>query len=221
MGRFWLWLILIGAAFFGSFFAGKKRTQFLLHAPTRQVRFLPTDYPIVHRPFVLFVTARNQGAHIEKTLRSIFMQNYDNFRLVYIDDASTDGSFALVRDLVYEWGYLERVTLLQNDAPLGDLANLARAVSNSLDDEIIVPIGAEGYLAHEWVLQRLNQYYADPELWLTIGAARDYPRFSPADISFKTFYARLLKEGGPTLDVPQEHTCALNEAQYIRNREAL
>ncbi len=68
----------------------------------------------------------------------------------------------------------------------------------------------EDSLAHEWVLQRLNAYYADPDLWLTFGQYRDFPsyelgvcrdfsegkvRMEPFVAShLKTFYAKLFKQ---------------------------
>ena len=46
-----------------------------------------------HKPFVVIVPSYNNSEWVERNLRSIFEQKYDNFRVIYIDDASTDGTW--------------------------------------------------------------------------------------------------------------------------------
>ena len=57
------------------------------------------------------------------------------------------------------------------------MANLVRAVQVCKDHEIIVALHDQDWLAHEWVLDRLNRYYADPDLWLTYGQYREFPSY--------------------------------------------
>lgn len=177
-------------------------------------RFVPTAYPLQNRSFTVIVVGRNNGASIERTLTSIFTQNYENFRIVYIDDASDDGSFELAQDLIYDMKYLIPTTLTRNEEPLGVLENLNRTIQTCADEEIVVLVDGHDWLAHEWVLQKLNQYYADPDLWITCGQFRNYPTFELGNVgptqvkgirssSFKdfhlqTFYAALFKKINPS-----------------------
>jgi len=177
--------------------------------------FRSTDYTLEERPFVVVVVGRNNGAFVEKTLRSIFSQRYTNYRFVYVDDSSSDGSFSLVEDLVESSGLKELGTLIRNEEPLGQLANLCAAVRDAADHEIVVWVEGQDWLAHEWVLSRLNSYYADPDLWLTYGQYREFPDYrlgSSAPFNYeewkekgvrqcpfvashlKTFYAGLFKQ---------------------------
>jgi len=90
------------------------------------------------------------------------------------------------------------------------LAQLTTAIQTCADREIILILNGRGWLAHEWVLARLNQFYADPDLWLTYGQnltppsytksssrpvtsenVRSIPRFIGPPI---TFYASLFKQ---------------------------
>jgi hypothetical protein len=177
--------------------------------PAAEGRFRPAAFPIEHRPFAIVIIGRKNGALVEKTLRSAFSQQYENFRLIYIDDASDDGSFELAQDLVHDNGSQTQVTLVHNEEPLGFIANLSRASQACEDEEIVVVLHGEDLLAHEWVLQRLNQFYADPDLWLTYGQYLEYPSFkqgicraydkgfreSPFAAShLQTFYASLFKK---------------------------
>ncbi len=205
-------LFLLGAVFVGAFFAARTWDRKSLE-PNQLIvesRFQPTPFPLENRSFTLVITAVNNGAYIVKTLASVFSQNYENYRVVYIDDASDDGSYDLARDLIYDSGHLGQVTLVHNEKRLGPLVNLLRAVQTCKDSEIIVVLQGEDWLAHEWVLQRLNAYYADPDLWLTFGQYRDFPLYSLGvchelqDLRFrlqpftashlKTFYAGLFKQ---------------------------
>jgi glycosyltransferase involved in cell wall biosynthesis len=201
-------LLLLGSIFGGAFYFGKAG-QFWdkneLATP-----FQPTLYPVANRSFVVVIIGHNNGAFVEKTLESVFSQNYLDFRIFYIDDASDDGSFEMIRDFVYESGQLMRVTMVQNEEQLGTIANLSRVAETCLDSEILVVVGGEDWLAHEWVLSRLNQYYANPDLWITFGQYREYPEYSlgfckplseelpvrqqPFSMShLKTFYAGLFR----------------------------
>lgn len=139
--------------------------------------FKPTNYPIKQCSFVFFVCGYNNGAFVERTLRSLFSQAYDSYRLIYVDDASTDGSFEVAKDAIYASQELSRTTIIRNEERLGALANLVRAVETCRDDEILVLISDCDWLAHEWVLTTLNSYYADPDLWLAFARICEYPSY--------------------------------------------
>jgi len=182
MKNFLAALLLIGLGFSGAFYAGKeakKRESAIATAvvPTTSA-FQPSLYPLHNRAFVIIVIGYNNGASVEKTLQSIFSQNYEQYRVIYIDDASDDGSFELARERIYDSGQMMRVTLAKNERRVGMLANLSRAVQACQDAEIAVVVDGEDWLAHEWVLPRLNQYYANSDLWMTYGQYREYPQYS-------------------------------------------
>lgn len=207
-----LFLIAAFALFAGSFAATrayeKKKGEKEIFV--RGTPFSPAAYPVENRPFTLIIVGYNNGATIEKTLSSVFSQNYENYRLIYIDDASDNGSFDLARDLLYESDRLTQTTLVRNEERLGVLANIFRAVQTCQDDEVVIVLQGEDWLAHEWVLQRLNAYYADPDLWLSFGQTIDFPtyqltvyqdvkdqkfRVQPSvGAHLKTFYAGLFKK---------------------------
>lgn len=169
--------------------------------------FQPTAYPIENLPFVVAMIGRNNGAWLEKSLQSAFFQNYSNYRIVYVDDGSDDGSFELARDLIST--NPSKALLIRNEIMQGVLVGLSQIVQACSDQEIVVVLQGEDRLAHEWVLQRLNQYYANKELWMTYGQylyentyqfgrclAMDQkePRSAPFCAShLKTFYAKLFR----------------------------
>ncbi len=125
---------------------------------------------------------------------------------------------------------------MRNERTVGVLASLTAAIRGRLGEEIIVVLNGEDWLAHEWVLQRLNQYYADPDLWLIYGQGLDYPtlqiggaklqdgiknetgvRTQPLAFShLKTFYAALFKKiRDPDLLHNGEYVQAAMEIAYM------
>lgn len=206
-------LFFLCAAFAGSFTAARYYQAHKPHSELKKqtsVSFQAAPFAAKNRPFTIVITGMNNGASVAKTLNSVFNQNYDNFRVIYVDDASDDGSFDLVRDLVLDSPRLGQVNLVQNEKRLGPLANLYRAVQTCSAEEIVVVLNGEDWLAHEWVLQRLNAYYADPDLWLTYGQYCDFPTYQLGNCRemkegkvrnlpflashLKTFYAGLFKK---------------------------
>lgn len=171
-------------------------------------RFSPAQFVLKNRPFVIVVVGHNNGATVEKTLNSVFFQSYENFRLIYLDDASTDGSQMIAQDAINRSTRMVPVTFVQNDEKLGELANIFRAIEPCEDHEIVIVLQGEDWLAHEWVLQRLNAYYSDPDLWIATGASIDFPTFQKVaqvemhslrahpvtTTQLKTFYVGLFKK---------------------------
>ena len=139
--------------------------------------FRPTSYPIEERSFVVVVIAHNNGAFVEKSLASIFSQHYPRYRVIYIDDGSTDGSASLASDLIASGGQKEIVQFVRHPDQIGELAHLSSIVKDLDDQEIVVWLGGKDQLAHEWVLEHVNAYYADPELWMTYGQYREVPGY--------------------------------------------
>src|SRR5579872_96758 len=79
------------------------------------------------KPLVIVIPSYNNSDWYRKNLDSVFAQDYDNYRIIYIDDCSIDGTYELVRDYIVENGQKERVTLIKNDRRQGALANHYRA----------------------------------------------------------------------------------------------
>ncbi len=170
--------------------------------------FPPSPYPIKNHSFVILLISHNNGATAEKTIQSILSQTYENFRVIYIDNGSSDGSGEHARELIYDHEQGHKVQFIQNEYKIPVMRNLVRAIEACEDEEIVVLLGEEDRLSHEWVLQRLNQYYANPDLWMTLSQYMTFPTFSLGDPSptlgemrnapqsypqLKTFYAALFK----------------------------
>lgn len=129
------------------------------------------------KPFVVIIPSYNNEEFCEKNLRSIFAQNYDNYRIIYIDDASEDKTAEVARRVVRECGEEERSTVIRNPENKKMLYNIYYAIHCCRDDEIIFVVDGDDWLSHPNVLKKLNRYYQNENVWLTYGTYITYPRY--------------------------------------------
>jgi cellulose synthase/poly-beta-1,6-N-acetylglucosamine synthase-like glycosyltransferase len=137
------------------------------------------------KSFVILITADNNAAYCEKTLISALSQNYPNFRIVYIDQESTDGSWETVCRLADYSLHPEKVTFLRSEKFVGSLARFYDAIHESKDEEILVIVDGNDFLAHENVLTKLNKIYSKPSIWMTYGNFLDYPSYKQIPVRCK------------------------------------
>ncbi|MCF7852165.1 MAG: glycosyltransferase family 2 protein [Simkaniaceae bacterium] len=122
-----------------------------------------------YKPFTVVICSYNNAEYIEKNFSSALSQVYPNYRIIYIDDASTDDTLSLARSIMERYQAQAKVTLISNASNQGAMANTYRAIHSCPDDEIIVMLDGDDYFAHPNVLSELNQYYNNPDTWLTYG----------------------------------------------------
>ena len=142
----------------------------LLARESMYSQLIKYDHPVTEeKPIVLVMRSYNNIKYYEKNLQSALNQNYANYRVIYIEDRSPDGTYDAVK------GYLQRhdtkglVTLIQNSQRLGAMANLFFASHMCRNDEIIVVLDGDDWFPHENVLKKVNQMYANPDVWMTYG----------------------------------------------------
>jgi glycosyltransferase involved in cell wall biosynthesis len=125
--------------------------------------------------FVLIVPSFNNKNYVQKNLDSILSQEYENFRVIYINDASTDNTIKVARDYVNKKECANKVHFIDNQSNKGALANIYQAVQTCQDEEIVVICDGDDWLCHPKVLEKLNAYYANSDTWLTWGNYKEYP----------------------------------------------
>ena len=127
------------------------------------------------RPFVVVIPSYNNAEWYQKNLDSVFMQQYENYRVIYIDDYSPDGTGDLVKRYVLGCEQDGRTTVIKNNERCGALANHYKAVHMCGDYEIIIQLDGDDWFAREDVLTRINEEYENQNVWLTYGQYEIYP----------------------------------------------
>ncbi len=162
-------------------------------------------WPASEKSIVVIIPSYNNAKYCEGNLDSILSQKYTNFRVIYIDDRSSDGMSRMVDDYLQrrEVDFLsidfaeglgsdipdvteqfERevnnekhfFTLIHNVNRAGALANIYRAIMSTDDSDVIVLVDGDDKLSDKKVLQRVNESYsAKKEVWLTHGKLIEHP----------------------------------------------
>ncbi len=127
------------------------------------------------KKFVIVIPSYNNEKWVENNLRSAIQQNYKNYRIIYIDDCSSDNTFINARKIIDKYNGNIKTILVKNINRLGALENLYNAIHSCADDEIILTLDGDDWLSHENVLNYLNDVYKNGNVWLTYGQYQNYP----------------------------------------------
>lgn len=125
-------------------------------------------------PFVVVIPSYNNINYYKKNLDSVRQQLYKNYRIIYIDDNSSDNTGNAVERYIHD-NKLTNITFIKNNTRLGALANQYRALQLCNDDEIVIHLDGDDWFAHSKVLQRINHEYCSKDIWLTYGQFRNWP----------------------------------------------
>ncbi|MDN3504659.1 MAG: glycosyltransferase family A protein [Rhabdochlamydiaceae bacterium] len=125
------------------------------------------------KPFVILICSYNNAKYVEQNIKSALSQDYSNFRVIFIDDASTDENYTIAKQIIDKFDDQNRVTLIHNSSNQGAMANVYTAVNLCRDDEIIVKLDGDDTLYGTQVLSTLNQYYNHSDTWMTYGQSID------------------------------------------------
>ncbi|MBM3893274.1 glycosyltransferase family 2 protein [Candidatus Dependentiae bacterium] len=146
-------------------------------APSNQLlETILKDYqPPKKHHLVVVIPSYNNAQWYECNLASVIRQDYDNFSVIYTDDASPDGTGALVREYLAKVKAGVQVKLIQNSKRQGACANLYTMI-HSLDPEsIVLTVDGDDWLATPRVLSLINKVYNKYDVLLTYGTLQRYP----------------------------------------------
>ncbi len=164
-------VLLLSAGLFG--YLGPKAWKAVFKTEIKEKKVVVVE----QKPFVVIIPSYNNGQWCERNLRSVFEQKYDNYRIIYIDDCSKDETAEKVEKFIKQSNQKSRVTLIKNRENRGAMANYYFAIKQCDDHEIVIALDGDDWLAHEGVLERLNEAYADPDVWMTYGSFIEYPSY--------------------------------------------
>lgn len=130
------------------------------------------------KEIILVIPSYKNAEWYKWNIESILMQNYNNYRVIYIADGCTspnyDGTGELVEEHLNNHPLKEKFTVIKNQERKGALRNLYEAIITCPDNAIIATLDGDDWLYHENVLALLNDLYHD-DIWLTHGTFIEYP----------------------------------------------
>jgi len=136
---------------------------------------LPIYAKIAEKPLVVLIPSYNNKEWYKKNLDTVYFQNYENYRVIYIDDCSPDGTGDLVEKYVKQVGQEHRTIVIKNKQRVRALANLYRGMQLCHDDEIVMTYDGDDWFAHNEVFNLINEIYQDEQIWITYGSFKNWP----------------------------------------------
>lgn len=166
----------IGALIIGvcGFFCVKELRASVIEEALDNTAVLVADRGVLHK-FVVVVASYKNEEYYRRNLDSIFDQTYSNYRVIYVDDCSPDRTFELVSQYVRERGVEDKIEMIHNEVNLKAMRNLYTMIHSCENGEIVVVLDGDDWFADNRVLERLNQYYANDDVWMTYGQYKRYP----------------------------------------------
>lgn len=143
----------------------------------RHISSLEAQEKVDYKPIVVVIPSYNNKIWYQKNLDSVFNQKYpaNKIKIMYIDDASPDGTGSLVEDYIKQKGWSDRCIVIKNLERQGALANIYKAVHFCDPRSIVVNLDGDDWLSDDGVLSYVNFAYQDPEVWMTYGQFRYWP----------------------------------------------
>ena len=205
------YFILIAVAIFGTLLIWNVVQRGYTYKNKGVKRALEFRFVKEEKPFVVIIPSYNNEDYVEKNLRSVLEQEYNNYRVIYVDDCSTDRTYEAALECVRAFEAEDKVTFIRNRENYKALYNLYYAIQTIPDDEIVVILDGDDWAAHSGVLKELNRYYADPNVWICYSQFITYPKYEkgnmlPVNVNKRTlrgqtflpqirsFYAGLFKK---------------------------
>lgn len=113
--------------------------------------------------FIIVCFFYNAAPFIEKCIGSILSQDYKNYKVIFVDDASTDNSM----DLIDDNDKFIKIKNQENKGLLYNYANYLPLYAN--EDDIVIVLDGDDSLHGNKVLSYLNDYYNDNDCLVTYG----------------------------------------------------
>ncbi|URZ09151.1 glycosyltransferase family 2 protein [Clostridium felsineum] len=106
----------------------------------------------------IFMPSFNPGKFLRTALKSIFWQTYQNWRLILVDDCSTDNSLETVKDLLKD----PRITLIKNPNNMGQ-SKAQNAALELITTPYCVQLDSDDWLFPDTLEKLLNTFSTQPE----------------------------------------------------------
>ncbi len=106
----------------------------------------------------LFISGRNCAAYIERSIRSAARQTHRDLHLLFVDDASADGTESLAKRLLGA-AFPGRHTFVRNGVPHGKARNAFEYLPNAPPSEFVAVLDADDELIDDRIIAELSASY--------------------------------------------------------------
>lgn len=141
------------------------------------------------KKFVILICSYNNQKYCKENICSVVKQKYRNFRVIFVNDNSSDETLKLSRTVFKKTKI--NFKILNNKKRKGSTKNKFDIINRYCkNDEIIVVLDGDDILLHNYVLGFLNYIYQSKYVWMTFGS---YIHFS-GKLSYQIPYSKEIIE---------------------------
>ena len=116
----------------------------------------------IEKPIVVITAVYNAENYIDKCIRSVAAQDYENYRMIIINDASTDRTAEVIENTIAETG-LENFEVITRKENVGAVFNQISTIQSKCDPEDITMIldGDDWLVNNSNIFNLYNNLYHD------------------------------------------------------------
>lgn len=191
---------------------------------------------IDNKHFVIVIQSLSNQDDVLATLHSIADQDYGDYEVKIITNDFSDTNSKCMQEFAKTSLQEVRVDFRNMGSANGVIKEYYDTVHSCLDSDVIVQVNGGDWFAHESVLTKLNEVYANQEVWLTYSQFLSYPslkkegdRINPKKLQakkkihngawieapFKTYYASLFKEINIERTLLQEYMLSIEKLKVF------
>jgi glycosyltransferase involved in cell wall biosynthesis len=124
--------------------------------------------------FNIIIPLYNAEKWLSRCLKTVKAQDYENYRVVIVNDCSTDNSKSVIENEIEGFDKFEYITTTENGGALNSTFTAIDHI-NPDDEDVILVLDGDDWFAKKNVLSILNEAYADNDCLMTYGSYIEYP----------------------------------------------
>lgn len=130
---------------------------------------------LAQKRIMVIIPSFNNATSYQSNLLSVINQEYENYHIIYIDDASPDGTGKLVQQFIVDYNIADRVTFIGNQYNRKALANMYKAFQYCDPNDIILELDGDDALASNQLLKNINELFSTQDVWLAYAQYKNVP----------------------------------------------
>lgn len=184
MTTLWLFSVFIQLLFWGNLAGGALQ----------RIRRRGAAMPLLdgRQPMVsVVVCARNEAANLQKHLPFLLQQQYPNFEIIVVDDASTDETAAVLSAFQRQNPRLLRILTLTDKTTIGKKRALAAGIAAAAGDWLLLTDADCQPVSEEWIATMMQARLPDTEIVLGYGAYRNNGTWLHRWVQWETIFTAI------------------------------
>lgn len=200
----------------------------------------PLEIDIKDKSFVFLLYTNETPKTCEQNISSILEQTYENYRIIFLETQNVKPFTNILKTLAAKENKSHLLQVLSFDEQIPSMKCFQKALDSIKNDEIVIQLECNDWLANNLVLTKLNQIYTtSEETWLTYSQYLEYPSYQKGVVDpylkkllrnrhtrkipwlsspLKTYYAGLFKQINSQSTNPQTlDLYLLPLAEYSKN----